>query len=234
MLWLACLCLTAHAGPEPIEVTRDSPIPARFQYWEDPAGNAGIDHVRALADERWKQIGDGSTSFGITNSAYWLRFAVHNPSPENLNLIAELGYSQLDDVVFHVFSGNDPLRQLETGDARPFYPRDVDHPNMLLRLSLAPDERETVYVRVQTAGSMILPLHLWQEHTFFEAAADEQKLHFFYYGALTVIILMNLAVFLTLREKLYLFYALAIFGYLLFFASIKGFSFQHFYPQAPG
>lgn len=232
--WLACLCLTAHAGPEPIEVTRDSPIPARFQFWEDPAGNAGIDRVRALADERWTQIGDGSTSFGITDSAHWLRFAVHNPSPENLNLIAELGYSQLDDVVFHVFSGNEPLRRLETGDARPFYPRDVDHPNMLLRLSLAPDERKTVYVRVQTAGSLILPLHLWREHTFFEAAADEQKLHFFYYGALTVIILMNLAVFLTLREKLYLFYALAISGYLLFFASIKGFSFQHFYPQAPG
>lgn len=234
MLWLACLCLTAHARPEPIEVTRDSPIPARFQYWEDPAGDAGIDRVRALADGRWKQIGDGRTSFGITESAYWLRFAVHNPSAENLNLIAELGYSQLDDVVFHVFSGDDRLRRLETGDARPFYPRDVDHPNMLLRLSLAPDEGRTVYVRVQTEGSMILPLHLWWEHTFFEAAANEQKLHFFYYGALTVIILMNLAVFLTLREKLYLFYALAIFGYLLFFASIKGFSFQHFYPQAPG
>lgn len=232
-LWLACLCGTALAAPDPIEVTRDSPIPARFQYWEDPTAEAGLEHIRALPDEHWQQVAEGSTTFGITDSAYWLRFAVHNPSQEHLNLIAELGYSQLDDVVFYVFAGGKPLRELRTGDARPFYPRDLDHPNMLLRLPLAPDERNTVYVRVQTAGSMILPLHLWREHTFFETAANEQKLHFFYYGALTVIILINLAVFLTLREKLYLFYALAIFGYLLFFLSIKGFGFQHFYPQAP-
>jgi EAL domain-containing protein (putative c-di-GMP-specific phosphodiesterase class I) len=38
---------------------------------------------------------------------------------------------------------------------------------------------------------------------------------------------------LTLREKLYLYYCLAIFGYLVFFASIRGFSFQHIYPAFP-
>jgi len=66
-----------------------------------------------------------------------------------------------------------------------------------------------------------------------EAAANEQKLHFFYYGSLAVIILINLAVFLTLREKLYLYYALAISGYFLFFAAVRGYTLQHIYPGAP-
>lgn len=104
---------------------------------------------------------------------------------------------------------------------------------MLLRFDLQPEQIKTVFVRVETAGSMILPLKVWRENDFFSAAANEQKLHFFYYGSLTVIILINLAVFLTLREKLYLYYALAIAGYLLFFASINGYSFQLLYPQFP-
>ncbi len=80
---------------------------------------------------------------------------------------------------------------------------------------------------------MVVPLRLWRQKDFYEAVANEDKLHFFYYGSLTVIILINLAVFLTLREKLYLFYALAIFGYLVFFASFRGFTLQHLYPNAP-
>lgn len=230
---VACLSLSALAQPEPIEITPASSIPAHFQFWEDVAGEASIDQVVALADERWTLVPNGSATLGLTESAYWLRFEVRNQTQLNLNLIAELAYSQLDDVVFYVYAGGAQVKELKTGDSRPFYPRDVDHPNILLRASLAPEELKTFYVRVATAGSMIVPLRIWREQTFFETAAYELKLHFFYYGCILVIVLINLAVYLSLREKLYLYYALAIFGYLLFFASIKGFSFQHLYPQLP-
>jgi EAL domain-containing protein (putative c-di-GMP-specific phosphodiesterase class I) len=230
---VACLSLEVLAQPGPIEITPTASIQAHFQYWEDTAGDAQIDQVVNLPDDRWSLVANGSATFGITQSAYWLRFAVRNQTPLNLNLIAELSYSQLDDVVFYVFADGAPVKELKTGDSRPFYPRDVDHPSMLLRLSLASEEMQTVFVRVATAGSMIVPLRIAREQSFFETAAYELKLHFFYYGCIFVIILINLAVYLSLREKLYLYYALALLGYLLFFASIKGFSFQHLYPQSP-
>ena len=230
---VACLSLRALAQPEPIEITSASNIQAHFQFWEDATGEASIDQVLSLADERWKAVPHGSATFGLTQSAHWLRFAIKNQTQLNLNLIAELGYSQLDDVVFYLYAGGRRIKELKTGDSRNFYPRDVDHPSMLLRVALAPDEMQTVYVRVTTAGSMIVPLRIWREQVFFETTAYEMKLHFFFYGCIFVIILINLAVYLSLREKLYLYYALALFGYLLFFASIKGFSFQHLYPYAP-
>lgn len=224
----------AHADSKPIIVSPSSPIQAHFQYWKDPDGQATLDQVLSLPDRQWQYNATGNATFGITSSVYWLRFSVSNQTPQRLNLIAELGYSQLDDVVFYEFNDNREIREFKTGDARPFYPRDVANPNMLMRFELAPDQSRTIYVRVQTAGSMVLPLRVWRENRFFEAASNEQKLHFLYYGSLIVIILINLAVFLTLRERLYLYYALAIAGYLLFFTSIKGYSFQHIYPQFPG
>ncbi len=230
---VACLSLSALAQPEPIEITPAANIQVHFQFWEDTTGEAVIDQVAALPDERWELVPNGSANFGLTPSAYWLRFSLSNQAQLNLHLTAELGYPQLDDVVFYVYAGGTLVKELKTGDSRPFYPRDVDHPSMLLRVPLAPEEVKTVYVRVATAGSMIVPLRIWREQAFFETAAYELKLHFFYYGSMLVIILINLAVYLSLREKLYLYYALAISGYLLFFASINGFSFQHLYPQWP-
>ncbi|MGM0766757.1 MAG: EAL domain-containing protein [Pseudomonadota bacterium] len=221
------------AAPEPIVVSPSSAIDSHFSVWEDPQGEAGLEQVARLGNEQWQPVASGSATFGITPSAYWLRFGLENQTPERLNLVAELAYSQLDDVIFYVIAEDETVREVRTGDARAFYPREIDHPNMLLRLDLRPGEVQTVYVRVQTAGSMILPLNIWRGNDFFSAAANEQKFHFFYYGSLTVIILINLAVFLTLREKLYLYYALAIAGYLLFFASIKGYSFQLLYPESP-
>ncbi len=225
---------TTSAEAKPIDVVEGSPIDSFFEYVEAPNANVPVEEIRQIPDQQWQSAPDGSATLGITSSTYWLRFSIHNSTPLQANLVADLAYSQLDDVTFFVYHRNEQLRSVRTGDARPFYPREIDHPSMLLRLRIDPDQTKEIYIRVSTAGSMILPLELWRESEFFGAASNEQKLHFFYYGSLTVIILINLAVFLTLRERLYLFYALAISGYLLFFASIKGYSFQLLYPDLPG
>lgn len=232
---MLCVCAGqfAQAAGEPVVISGDVPADSHFEYWQDTEADANIADVLALPESAWQAEASGKATFGITHSAYWLKVPVLNRSSDAINLVAELGYPQLDDVVFYVFSGNTLERELKTGDTRPFYPRDVDHPNMLLRFQLAPGEEKTLFIRVATEGTMVLPLSIWHEHQFFEAIATEQKLHFLFYGCLTVIVLMNLAVFLTLREKLYLYYALAVFGYLVFFAAIRGFTFQHLYPAAP-
>jgi len=152
----------AMAAAQPITITAASSIPAHFEVWEDPQGRADIARVTRLADDQWVSVPSGSATYGITSSAYWLRFTLENRTAEPLNLVAELAYSQLDDVVFHVVSGGEVVEEFRTGDTRPFYPRQIDHPNMLLRLDLTAGGARTVYVRAQTDGSMILPLNLWR------------------------------------------------------------------------
>lgn len=204
------------AASGPITITSDTTISSHFEYWEDVGADATLADVRSLPASAWQFQAGGQATRGITGSAYWLRVPVVNRTSENLSLIAELGYSQLDDVSFHVISDGALIRSFQTGDTRPFYPRDVDHPNNLLRFQLAPEQENILFIRVATEGTMVLPLSIWRENHFYESAGAEHKLQFFYFGSLTVIILLNLAVFLTLREKLYLYYCLAIFGYLIF------------------
>lgn len=224
---------SVHADAGPVSVVSGTPIESHFQYWEDTGAAATLSQVSALPDSAWQHRPTGKATFGITDSAYWLRVEVHNQTDRDQLLIAELAYSQLDDVVFHELSDGSLIREFRTGDTRPFYPRDVDHPSMLFRFQVAPDKLKTLYIRVATQGTMVVPLQIWHQSDFYEAAANEQKLHFFYYGSLAVIILINLAVFLTLRERLYLYYALAISGYFLFFAAVRGYTLQHIYPESP-
>ncbi len=228
------LCTTLlWAAENLLKDSADFPLPVTFEYLEDPEHLYTFEQAQALPQERWTKAELGQASFGFTRSQYWIKTEIMNKTTATENMILAIDYLLLDDVVFKAVTSDGREIELATGDSRMFYPRHVDHPSILFNFQLDGNQSISVAASIKTQGSMLLPLSLWTEKAFFESAASEQKVHFFYYGALAVIILLNLAVFFTLRERLYLYYALAVFGYLVFFASSRGFIHQMVLPNAP-
>lgn len=223
------------AGPatNTLDKINESNVFVEFDYFEDAEKSFAFDSVQALPDKKWTRVKAGNASLGFSQSQVWIRLQVNNTEINTENLILEIAYPLLDDVTFYALKPNGSIRTFETGDSKPFYPRDIDHPNMLLRFQLHAGENINIYARIKTNGSLILPVKVWQEHQFFEFAAQEQQFHFFYYGSLCAMIFINLAIFLTLREKLYLFYALSTTGYILFFITSRGFGQQLFLTDFP-
>lgn len=205
----------------------------QFEYFEDTDKKYNFENIVKLPDEHWLKTEKNNASFGFSHSQIWLRLNINNADIKTKNLVFEVAYPLLDDVTFYAVKQNGSLRTLNIGDSKPFYPRDIEHPNMLIRFQLQVGESIDLYTRVQTQGSMILPIRIWQENHFFEFAAKEEKFHFFYYGTLSIIILINLAIFFTLREKLYLYYSLATTGYILFFITARGYGQQLFFSDFP-
>lgn len=225
----------SHAGL-PINSINTTSLPganAQFEYFEDIDVAYDFERIIALPDEHWLKAEEGHTSFGFSDSQFWLRLNIINAAINTNNLVLEIAYPILDDTTFYLINQNGSVRALDTGDTKPFYPRDIEHPNMLMRFQLEAGESVDIYARAKTKGSMILPVKIWQENDFFEFAAREQQFHFFYYGCLFIIILINLAMFFTLREKLYLYYSLATTGYLLFFITARGYGQQLIFPEYP-
>lgn len=230
-----CASSPVSAGP-PINTVDAIAKPnshVKFEYYEDIESVHNLNSIAKLPNSNWVQAEDGSPTFGFSASQYWLRLQVNNTQATHQNLVFEIGYPLLDYVAVYIIKKNELIHTLTTGDGQPFYPRDIDHPHILARFQLAADEQVDIYARIQTKGSMILPVNIWQEHVFFEGAAKEQKFHFFFYGFLTVIMLINLAIFFTLREKLYLYYALSTLSYILFFVTSRGYGHQLFLSNFP-
>jgi EAL domain-containing protein (putative c-di-GMP-specific phosphodiesterase class I)/GGDEF domain-containing protein len=204
-----------------------------FEYFEASQKRLELEEVTKLPDESWRYVKQNDATFGFSQSQFWLRVTIENKQLTTQNIVFELAYPLLDDVTFYAISTSGKVRTLSTGDSKPFYPRDIAHPNMLMRLQLDAGQSTKVYAKVESQGAMILPVRIWYENQFFEFAMQEQRFHFFYYGFLSVIMLINLAIAFTLREKLYLYYALATSGYLIFFATARGYANQLFFPDFP-
>jgi len=209
------------------------PLSASFSYIKDQDHALSYGEISATPQDHWTIVNQGQGSFGFTDARYWLRTSVTNSTSISRNLLLEIDYVMLDDVLFKAQKADGTELELHTGDTHPFSSKHIDDPSILFRFSLDANETLVVYSRVKTEGSLLVPLLIWEEKHFFENAAVEQKVHFFYYGVLSMIFIMNLAVFATLRERLYLYYAIAIFGYLMFFATGRGYTAQLFLGDMP-
>ena len=230
LAWPLCL---VQAAALPTLTLQDSPHPLlpgpQMQVWEDPNGQASFARVRALADSAWLPVARRDASFGYNGSAYWLRLRLHNPQPHPAAWVLLSANPLLDHLDIYGLVGPRPY---SVGDQRPFAARWVEHRQFVLPLTFAPGETRTLYLRMQTAGSANLSASLMTTATFEHHEQRALLLQGLFFGALTVMFVYNLCIFLITRDRDYLWYSLYVAGFGLYQFIQLGFAFQWLWPQA--
>jgi len=232
--WCVLLPSLAFAG-EPLIMTGHElvgeTLGTRLDILEDAGGVLTIEDVTSPpASEKFQRSNQNVPGFGLTTSAYWVRFQVDNRRERTERWLLEVGYPPLDDVRLFVprLSGGYDVRR--TGDHLPFGTRDIAYRNYLFELDEAPGV-ETYYLRVRTSGSVTLPLRAWSPNAFLEHLTANEPLIWIFYGLMLVMAAYNLFLFLSIREGAYLYYVFYIVCYVGFQFSLNGLSFQHLWPN---
>ncbi|MCB0387045.1 MAG: hypothetical protein KDD43_16745, partial [Bdellovibrionales bacterium] len=204
------------------------------EYFEDSARNLTLSSLLAQQDSLdWQIPSNNSLNKGYNQNPFWIRFRLRNEDTDSLHRLLEIAYPQLDHVTFYELGESGVINEIHTGDAQPFLQRPIEHPNFVFPLTLPPQSDITVLLRVQTTGTLSVPLTLWENNTFFIHSGKVEQIHAIYYGILTVIIIFNLFVFLALRESTYLYYSLSTLGYLALLSVLRGKTFQVLWPDHP-
>ncbi|MDB4975150.1 MAG: hypothetical protein JWN48_3491 [Myxococcaceae bacterium] len=209
------------------------PIGRAFQVLEDPSGKLTFSDVRAEAwSARFRPSERDAPSFGFSASAFWLRLEVGNGGDAPSNWLLELAYPQLDQVELYTQRDDGTVERRLTGDHVPFAQRDIPYRHFLFRLSEPAHQRRTYYVRVQTEGSVSLPFFAWTDRTFLEHQNREQPLLWMMYGLVLVMALYNAFVFVSVREREYLYYCFYVVSCITAQATLNGHTFQYLLPNS--
>lgn len=200
-----------------------------LHYLEDPTGELTMVSVWKRLDE-FKPVPKGSANFGLSKSAYWFIARVDLPK-ETGSWILNFPYAPLDSI--RVYSSHYKGPQAG-GDLLPFSERYKEHRTANFEVP-ASDEREVEWIiyRIQTETSVQAESILHSSESFSLLAAEENAGLYLYYGIFLVMVLFNGALFLQLRDNVYLPYI----GYLitqpLFHMCMNGSFAQRFLPNAP-
>ena len=203
------------------------------EYWVDHSGKFTLEQVRTLPESAWIAGTEEDLSFGFTEQAHWLRLTIENQSDQPLDALLEIGYAPIDDVTFHVLEHGVLVDRQQAGDRHSFSHRPIFHRNHMLPLSLDASARQTVFIRLQTQGSLIIPLTLRSLSNYNVHEQYYMALQGAFFGIMLIMALYNLVLYTAIKDASYLYYVAAVLSFGFFNASLQGTGFQFLWPENP-
>ncbi|MGF1533042.1 MAG: 7TM diverse intracellular signaling domain-containing protein [Bernardetiaceae bacterium] len=201
-------------------------------YFVDEQRDRGFAEVRQA--EFWTNflpVQDRQLNFGFTSDVIWVSFRLQ--SSTDLPWLLYIKTALLEDITLYAQQPDGSWQERKFGNRYPFSSWDTDHVWPTVYLDLPSGQERRFFMRFQNKSPMVLPLFLEQTESYASATRYHDLFYGLYFGGLLVMMLFNLFIFYTLRERSYIYYIGSILATLLLSSFISGFAFKVFLAQFP-
>ena len=221
---------------------RKIPLGKLWEIAPDPDSSLTIDEVSSPGPKQplFEQSIKDTPNFGFTQTSYWLRIILANKTHIEKKLVIEAAYPLLDQIDLYEQTqrprDSNPTHawtHRNAGDIKPFDDREFNYRSAAFNILLKPGEHLLCYIRVHSNSSMQLPFFLWSLKSFNSAVMNDQLGYGILFGCLLIMFLYHIFLYLTAKDKNYLYYVTYTLGALFFMASLNGHMFQYFLPNSP-
>ncbi|MFC0703886.1 7TM diverse intracellular signaling domain-containing protein [Marinobacter persicus] len=243
LLWVLLICWTpalAQVGSAPPVLAGEHDrfdASSRVAIYRNAGDGLSVAQARDLfLQGRFETPGAGAgtpTNFGLTTDQIWLAldFTTADKLPDRWFL--EIGHASLDHVEVHLFRDGEQIFEGESGDLLPFVSKPVEHRNHVFPLALESDEQYQLFVGVRSEGTLTIPVTFWQGDSLWANDQQSYTVLSLYYGVLLALLVYNLFLFFSLRDRLYLTYVGFMACLAVGQAGLSGFTGQFLWPETP-
>jgi two-component system, sensor histidine kinase LadS len=198
---------------------------------EDRSGTLGIAEVVSSTEFQLAQL--DNTNIGFTPSVWWARLTLRNASGQRTTAMLRQNYPLIDYVDLYERADDGSWRQHATGDRRPFGERDIAHRDFIFPLMVPAGTDQVYYLRYQSQGPIDINLSLHSPPELLANISREQLAYGIYYGAVIMLLVWSMLVFVAVRDKAFLAYFAYVASFGLYMATHNGLAFQFLWPNSP-
>lgn len=218
------------SGQKPIYLDDNLPyhnIGKSISILEDKPGNLSITGVRKMYEHgKFSQGNTEIFNLGNSSSAFWLKIDYVNKTAESAFLVVDVPNIEHIDVFEYLSDGK--LFHLKSGSLSVEKEDVIATNNFIFHLSerALANQVQTVYVRVKTNNVLLLPVKLATAKSMLAEGANKIRIEALYIGALAILFLFNLFLYLSFKDHIYFIYSIyvgALFIYLIFY--IRGYGY---------
>jgi signal transduction histidine kinase len=194
--------------------------------------NSNISLQAAIKATGYKQSVSKFPNLLTTPYSYWIRFTINNDYA-NKPLGIQIAQSMIDYVDFYQLNGTAVVKSNFSGDRRPFNNRLINHQYFTYPVNIPYHTSNTFYLHVQSGKQLILPIYLGTIEDVFSNSLVKDITFGMYVGIILVMLLYNLFVYVTVKDKNYLYYVLYLAIVLISQSSMEGYLFRFILPTHP-
>jgi len=208
------------------------------QYLEvcpDNRGRLTFDEIRdqIFRPLQAKEISsNGEFLFSKKDPCVWIRFTVQGLQNKNNHWLLEFLDFNIKDIKLYLSDEKGVYTEFQSGYAYPFSSREIVHKNLDFSLTIS-DQPKIVYVRIEPGSSTLLSVEIKSYEDFIQYSLTEYMLLGLFYGIMLVMIIYNLILYATVKEKYYAYYVFYACCVALASMCHDGIGFQYFWPSHP-
>mgnify|MGYP003856281637 CR=1 FL=1 len=203
-------------------------------YLKEEGPNLSLSEIlKPEFQNKFKKTTRKIPNFGIADKSYWAKLSIDYQGDEEINWLIELDYIYLDKIEFYSRDRNGEFKLSKTGDSFVFDEREIKLQSFVFPVTLISGEINDIYIRITTTTTLQMPFILWQDNTFTESIANQRFWFGLFYGAMFIMLLYNAMVYLSVRDKSYLFYLGYILAHVMTQLAINGLGFEMIWPGSP-
>jgi signal transduction histidine kinase/CheY-like chemotaxis protein len=181
----------------------------------------------------WLPLEQTVLNLGFSNQTCWLHLSLAPLTAGTSDWALILDYPLLDEVDVFVRTGSEPPQHYIAGLTRPFAVRPLPYRTPIFPLALSNTDATDILIRIRSHHAVQMPLLIVSDSGLSHWRAQRDLYQALFFGALSVMLLYNLILFISVRETAYLYYVLwtGLLGALM--AMMHGYTQQHLWPATP-
>ena len=238
-LFLLCGAMPALAAMPLLVVNGTEPsvlLGPHVQVLEDATGQLTLADVQKR-DHGWADFHRDTLSLGFSKSVLWARVRLQYAGPRaSVHPVMDIGTALQDYADVYVLRPDGSLaQQVLTGDRRHFASRPVQTRVPSVPIELTTGQFADVYVKLTSHDGLqeAVVLKLWQEDAFPQAIQSETFAFGLYYGAIGTMLIYNLFLFISTRQRGFGLYIAYVASFLVWSFAFRGYALQYWWPDAP-
>ncbi len=192
----------------------------------DPSGLWQVEDAEARRAQLAAPAG-ARANLGVRSDAVWLHLPLQVSTGGRGRWLLDIDYPSLDRIEVYQMTEGRLLQFARVGDDLPFRLRTMQVRTHVVALELQPGLRHELWLRVQTTSSMVLPISLMTAERYQQREAQVQLLQGVIAGIGLCLLIYSIAQWLSLRDRTFAHYALAVSGATVFFFGYYGLGPQH-------
>lgn len=204
-------------------------IGSKVGIFSDATNSLSLSDVLTLNKFNYKN--ENTPNLAISRSTHWVKVQIQNKS--NIKkLVLELEYPIIDEIVFYSKNKTGSYDSVLSGEIRKYSARQIDNQNYLFYLNFEKDEVREFYLKVRSGEQVQLPLLLGTQKEIFEELIVKDLVFGLYLGIILVMAIYNLFIYITVRDRSYLYYVSYIVFVGLTQVVLQGYGFKYLWPNS--
>ena len=202
--------------------------------FEDITGSHSFETIVKQHRQLFNMYDGKVPNLGFTSSSVWVKIDIYNAHEDDIPAILEIKNPNLDIIQLYQWRNGNVTDLGVTGDHFTFDKRNKEHRFFQFPVDLKRQSEVTYFFRIENHGEQLhIPIAVWNPEALRIRDYNEQFFYGIYYGIILFVFLLNLFMYVIIREKANLYYLLYLLGLGLLQLALAGFAFEYLWPQSP-